>query len=304
MTLSPHSPTKAHITRLIHNAPLAETTKRKYTAAITKYLDTGASLADADALTEHAQSLTESGRAFLKAAIRLWGEEVTNQAKAGATPENVAAVQATVYRIEALNGIIKVKQSKGSKAHTWLTQSEVKRLLGTCNLATVQGKRDRLILGLLTGAGLRRDELTGLTFDDVIIQPVLGQVRTVLNVRGKGAKDRIVPINDRLAGALAEWRGMLEGGLVARSVSKGGAIGESISAVGIFHIVRAAGEAIDKPDLAPHDLRRTYAQLGFEAGVPITQISTLLGHANVATTQRYLNLDLDLETTVSDFIPF
>ena len=46
------------------------------------------------------------------------------------------------------------------------------------------------------------------------------------------------------------------------------------------------------------------AQLGYEAGVPITQISKLLGHATVATTQRYLNLDLDLETTISDFIPF
>jgi integrase len=68
--------------------------------------------------------------------------------------------------------------------------------------------------------------------------------------------------------------------------------------------VSKAGAAIGKPDLAPHDLRRTYAQLGYEAGVPITQISKLLGHANVATTQRYLNLDLDLSTTVSDFIPF
>lgn len=304
MTLSPHNSTKASITAIIHNAPLAESTKRKYMAAIAKYLDTGASLADADALAAYAQGLTKSGRAFLKAAIRLWGQDVALRAKAGATPENVAAVQATVFRIEALNEAIKVKASNGSKAHTWLTQSEVKRLLGTCNLATTQGKRDRLILGLLTGAGLRRDELTGLTFDDVIMQPIGGKDRTVLNVRGKGAKDRVVPINNRLAGALAEWRAMLEGGLVARSVSKGGVIGESISGVGIFHIVRGAGEAIGKPKLAPHDLRRTYAQLGYEAGVPITQISTLLGHANLATTQKYLNLDLDLEMTVSDFIPF
>ncbi len=66
---------------------------------------------------------------------------------------------------------------------------------------------------------------------------------------------------------------------------------------------RGAGQAIGKNELAPHDLRRTYAQLGYEAGIPITQISKLLGHASVATTQRYLNLDLDLNTTISDFIP-
>ena len=56
-------------------------------------------------------------------------------------------------------------------------------------------------------------------------------------------------------------------------------------------------------ELAPHDLRRTSAQLGYEADVPITQISVLLGHSSVATTQKYLNLALDVETTVSDFIP-
>ena len=113
-----------------------------------------------------------------------------------------------------------------------------------------------------------------------------------------------MPINDRLAAAIDDWESVVGGGYIARSISKGGEISDSLSAIGVFHIVRAAGEAIGKPSLAPHDLRRTYAQLGYEAGVPVTQISRLLGHASVATTQRYLNLDLDLKTTVSDFIPF
>jgi len=68
--------------------------------------------------------------------------------------------------------------------------------------------------------------------------------------------------------------------------------------------VRKHGALIGQPALAPHDLRRTYAQLGYQAGVPLTQISRLLGHASLTTTQRYLNLDLDLDVTVSDFIPF
>ena len=91
---------------------------------------------------------------------------------------------------------------------------------------------------------------------------------------------------------------------VCRRLTKRKGIGEALSPVGVFNIVRRHGEMMDKPELAPHDLRRTYAQLGYEAGVPITQISILLGHANVATTQRYLNLELDLETTASDFVPF
>jgi integrase len=55
---------------------------------------------------------------------------------------------------------------------------------------------------------------------------------------------------------------------------------------------RKHGAAIGIPGLAPHDLRRTYAQIGYDAGVPITQIAVLLGHNSVATTQRYLDLDL------------
>lgn len=286
------------------NPRLQPTTKAQYKKAIRNYLNTGNSLADARALADYAACLPKSSRAFLKAAVRLWGEDIALKAKAGATPENVVAVQATVYRIEALNEAIQVEISKGQKAHYWLTQSEVKQLLDSCDPTTTQGQRDKIVLGLLVGAGLRREELVTLTFDNMILQPIAGKFRTVLNVKGKGAKDRVVPINERLTRALKGWQTIVGGDYIARAISKGGEIGESLSAVGVFYIVRRAGKAIGKPELAPHDLRRTYAHLGYEAGVLITQISKLLGHANVATTQRYLNLDLDLKTTVSDFIPF
>jgi len=68
--------------------------------------------------------------------------------------------------------------------------------------------------------------------------------------------------------------------------------------------VQKRGKLISKPDLQPHDLRRTYAELGRRAGVPIEQIIILLGHANIKTTQEYLNIELDLEVTVSNFVPF
>lgn len=303
--LQPHKPAQDSILAMIESNPtLQPSTKNQYKKAIAGFLATGAGLADAQALGTYALSLPKSSRAFLKAAVKLWGNDLALRAKAGATPENVSSVLATVYRLEALNEAIQVEASQGQKAHTWLSQAEVKRLLETCDGQTIQCKRDRLILGLLVGAGLRREELTGLAFGDVVLMPVAGKFRTVLNVTGKGAKDRAIPLSDRLAAALDEWGGIVGPGLVARSITKGGELGASLSAVGIFHLVRGAGAAIGKPALAPHDLRRTFAQLGLEAGVPITQISKLLGHSSVATTQRYLNLDLDLSTTVSDFIPF
>jgi len=175
--------------------------------------------------------------------------------------------------------------------------------MSTCD-DSLTGRRDWVILALLVGAGLRREELINLRFDNIQEQYTKdGKSRMVLNVNGKGAKDRVVPISGDLTRGLQEWQEIAEDGLIARSLGRKKELGESISAIGVFNIVRKHGTMIDKPELAPHDLRRTYAQLGYDAGVPITQISKLLGHASVATTQRYLNLDLDLEATASDFIP-
>jgi integrase len=285
------------------NPNLQPSTKRQYKKAVTAYLATGNSLTDAAGLSAYAAGLPRSSRSFLKAALRLWGDDLARRAKAGATPENIGAVQATVYRLEALNEAIQVSAVKGQKAHSWLSQSDVKRLFDNCP-RTIQGQRDRIVLGLLLGAGLRREELAGLAFDDVTLLPVGGKFRTVLNVAGKGAKNRAVPIRDTLAAALDDWRQRVGGGYIARSIAKGGAVNGSLSVIGIFQIVRRAGESIGQPGLAPHDCRRTFAQLGYEAGVPITQISRLLGHSSVQTTQRYLNCDLDLSQTVSDFVPF
>jgi integrase/recombinase XerD len=198
---------------------------------------------------------------------------------------------------------VKVHQEKGTKAHTWLSPDQVKQITSLCK-DDQEGRRDWIILAVLLGAGLRREELAGLTFDALKQQPIKGDgYRDVLQVKGKGAKKRVVPINAVLAQRLREWKGITGGGRLARSLGRKKQLQESMSAVAIFKIVAKYGAQIGIPELAPHDLRRTYAQLGYEAGIPITQISQLLGHERVSTTQRYLNLELNLETTASDFIP-
>jgi integrase len=298
------------VTAIRSDPTLADSTKHQYVKAIRNYAAKGHSLTDPKALTEYAATVGSSTRAFLSAAVAKLCAAIEVEAKSQATPENVAAVQATVYRAEALREAVTVEASAGQKAHTWLSRAEVLQLLDTCDQEDVVGQRDRLALGLLVGAGLRRREAVELCYADVKLQPVKEKMRTVLDVRGKGAKDRVVPISDRLANAIDEWTGVVGNGSgrtegrILRSLGRDRQPGDSLSTTAIYNLVQKRGAMIDKPDLAPHDLRRTFAQLGFEAGVPITQISTLLGHASVETTQRYLNLELDLETTVSDFIPF
>jgi integrase len=289
---------------IIGRANLAESTKRNYRAAVAGYVAAGGDLSDAEAVANYADGLSDGTKQQFKAGLTLVWNARLDWLKGQAHPDNVDVIQAAAYRVEALRSAIKTSTPQGQKAHTWLSQAQVKALLDSCG-GDLQGQRDRLALGLLVAAGLRRAEAVALTFDDLVYKPVGDRFRCVLAITGKGAKRREVPISDALARAIDEW-GQVVGhqGRVLRSFDQRRELTDSLSGVGLFGIVQKAGEAIGKPELAPHDLRRTYAQLGYEAGIPLTQVSKLLGHASVATTQRYLNLDLDLEMTISDFIPF
>jgi len=283
---------------------LAASTRQQYRKALSRYLATGNLLTDMQALQAYAQNLPVSSRAFLKSAIRLVTQDYVTAIQGQATGDNILSVLAVKERIDALGKAIEVRTAKGQKAHTWLSQTQVKALLDTCG-PDRRGQRDRLALGLLVAAGLRRAEAVNLTFTDIVLQPIGKRLRTVLQVTGKGNKARVVPISDNLANALDRWSAIVGGeGAILRSINQTGEVGGMLSASAVFEITRAHGALMGKPDLAPHDLRRTFAQLGFEAGIPITQISVLLGHSSTTTTQRYLNLDLDLTTTASDFVPF
>lgn len=286
----------------IDRADLQPSTKEKYRRELVAMLEAGVNPDNHTALQAYADGLKSSRKQFLKSGLRLMTLDFEQKIKGSATPQNIQAAQAAIFRLEAMRGAVHVPEHKGVKAHTWLTGKEVKKITAlTAEHYNLEGKRDWIILGILLGAGLRREELAGLKFEHIKQQ---GD-RTVLEVTGKGAKSRIIPVSDTLAKHLKEWQDLVGGEFVARAMYRKShdIPTESMSGVAIFQLVAKYGKMIGKPDLAPHDLRRTYAQLGYEAGIPITQISVLLGHESVETTQKYLNLDLDLETTASDFIP-
>ena len=288
---------------LIDRLTLADSTKKRYRKVLTDYLDTGASIESVDDLQEYALTLPTGTAAHLAAAVSAYSDRMVHSIESNVTPETIDQAQALTMRYRALKQTIEVKRETGTKAHTWLSQAQVRAMFGHCPEGII-GERDRVLLGLLVGAGLRREEAVNLTFEDLKLQPVKGKMRTVLAVKGKSKKNRVVPISDDLANAMDQWGERIgHTGYMLRSLGMNREPGQSISAVALFQLVRRYGGSIGKPDLAAHDLRRTFAQLGHEAGVPIPQISKLLGHASVQTTMTYLNLELDLETTVSDFVP-
>jgi integrase len=100
-----------------------------------------------------------------------------------------------------------------------------------------------------------------------------------------------------------EWTtaaGLVEG-CVFRAINKGGRVyGEGLTANIVWSIVQGYANTIGIPNLAPHDLRRPCAKLCRAAGGDLEQIQLLLGHASIATTERYLGSRLDLPNAVND----
>lgn len=166
-----------------------------------------------------------------------------------------------------------------------LPVDDVKRLLETPDASTPAGGRDRAILELLYGSGLRISELVGLDVDDVDLRD--GSVR----VLGKGGKERVVPLGryarDAVGAYLTRWRPELataasRGALFLNL--RGGRITRQSCARSLRSYVGAAG--IDRP-VSLHTLRHSFATHLLEGGADVRVVQELLGHASVATTQIY-----------------
>ena len=141
---------------LIQASGKAESTRRLYTRVLAPYLQDGGRLTHVDGLRVYAETLPASRRRHLRAAVSLWAKETAKQLKATDTPERHTLTETLLNRLEALPQAIQVQESKGQKAHTWLSPKQVKERMATCD-DSIQGQRDRVVLALLVGAAWRRE---------------------------------------------------------------------------------------------------------------------------------------------------
>jgi site-specific recombinase XerD len=202
---------------------------------------------------------------------------------------------------ELAAGIRRVKGAKrlGVRIGNWLTVEQSKTLLGGLPSGSLRGKRDRAILALLIGCGLRRAELVGLRMEDLQVRE---EHWVIADLIGKGKHIRTVPVPAWAKRAVDEWTtaAAIDGGVIFRRVSRLENIwGDGITPKAIWHIVKAAAKRAGIKDLAPHDLRRC-ARLCHLAGGELEQIQFLLGHASVQTTERYLGCKQKLSQAVND----
>lgn len=154
------------------------------------------------------------------------------------------------------------------------------------------GLRDRALLEVLYGCGLRASEAVMLDVADVDF------VDGLLRVVGKGDKERVVPISGLGATALDAYvRAGRPGLRAARSIAADGSAvflssrGRRISRQAVFTVVRTYGARVGLEGLHPHTLRHSFATHMLEGGADLRVLQELLGHADIATTQVYTHVD-------------
>lgn len=192
-------------------------------------------------------------------------------------------------------------RASGVRTGNWLTQEQAQLLLNCHDLNTLKGLRDRAILAVMLGGGLRRSEVSNLTFD--LIQQREGRW-VIVDMVGKGNRVRSVPIPSWSKQAIDEWSNAsgIKQGKVFRSINRGGNIsGDSMTNQAIQDIVKATANKCGLA-ISAHDLRRTFAKLSRKGGGDIKQIQLSLGHASVVTTERYLGETQDLTTAPCDVL--
>jgi integrase/recombinase XerD len=169
-----------------------------------------------------------------------------------------------------------------------LTYAEVKRLLESIKDGGPTDLRDRALLELMYGCGLRASEVVGLDVNDVDLR------RAFVRAHGKGNKERIVPLGREAAAAVKRYLRAGRPELVGsqpRSRLFVNFRGGPLTRQGLYKIIRRrAQEAGLEGRMSPHTLRHSFATHLLSGGCDLRSVQEMLGHADVATTQLYTHL--------------
>lgn len=175
-----------------------------------------------------------------------------------------------------------------------LSIDQVGRMLDMHTDISLTGLRDRAMLEVLYGCGLRASEICGLDTDNLYFE------EGFLRVFGKGSKERIVPISGEALRALERYLDDARPALSMKSRDPKptdlkavflNARGTRLTRQGLHAIVAKAGSAIGVDDLHPHTLRHSFATHMLEGGADLRVIQEILGHSDISTTQIYTHID-------------
>ena len=170
-----------------------------------------------------------------------------------------------------------------------LTIEEIDTLIGTIDLSSNEGQRNRTILETLYSCGLRVSELCHLKISDLYLD------EGFIKVEGKGSKQRLVPISPRAIQELRLY--FIDRNLTTIKpgfedfvfISKRG---KNISRIMVFHIIKELADTIGlQKNISPHTFRHSFATHLLEGGANLRAIQCMLGHESIGTTEIYTHMD-------------
>lgn len=170
-----------------------------------------------------------------------------------------------------------------------LSIEKICRLLDIMTCSTPAGLRNKAIMEVLYGCGLRVSELCGLNLENCVID------EGFLLIHGKGGKDRISPISGTAAESLRDYINNARPQFERHSSKNTPAVflnarGTRLSRQSVHTIVKESGQAIKVKNLHPHTLRHSYATHMLEGGADLRVIQEILGHSDISTTQIYTHV--------------
>jgi len=197
---------------------------------------------------------------------------------------------------ELAAGVARVRgvARRGVRLGNWLDRRQAQRLIQAPDATTLTGKRDRAMFAVLIGCGLRRSEAVALRFEHIQQRQ---QRWVIVDLLGKHGRIRSVPMPGWTKADLDRWStgAGIHGGRIFRPINRGGRLThESLTDKCVWFILRKYTAALGLAQIAPHDLRRSYAKLAHQGHAPIEQIQLSLGHESIQTTERYLGVKQDL----------
>ena len=169
-----------------------------------------------------------------------------------------------------------------------ISHEQAQALLDQPFAQTARDQRDRAMLEVLYGCGLRVSELCGLDIRETLLE------EEVLRIFGKGSKERIVPIMGTAAAVLKDYLGFWRNELAGSRPS--GAVflnvrGNRISRQSVHSMVEKRGRIVGIEGLHPHTLRHSFATHMLEGGADLRIVQEILGHSDISTTQLYTHVD-------------
>ena len=180
---------------------------------------------------------------------------------------------------------------KGLVLPTVLSEETMQRLVDSVSGTDPRDLRDRAMLELLYGCGLRVSELCDLTLESFPLGAEL------VRCTGKGSKDRVVPIGSAAGNAISRYLESARDTFLKGNVSERHLfltrLGKKFTRMGVFKILkrRAAASGIDPDTVSPHVLRHCFASHLLAHGADIRAIQEMLGHSSISTTQVYTHVN-------------